>query len=285
METVKNALVLFTKAPIPGLTKTRLTKQRGGILTPQEAADLYRATLLDVADVAFRALQNCSRQPGVKSDCQPACYDFVVSAASETDSTQLKRIFEQSVPSAPPISYIVDRGNNFDEHFNDAYRQLFAQGYHSVIAIGGDLPTLRPYHIEAAFQWLDYLEGAGKGAAVLASCQDCGVSLVGVTDDTALDFGGVFYNQDGVSALDKIVSLCALSEIPIALLDTIADIDTTGDLAHAITLMQTMRYASQFQTELETPTRTLEWVQRHGIVVTTPPNPNHDPREMVDAVH
>jgi len=39
----KHAFLLFTKAPAPGVTKTRLTEARGGILTPEEAADFYRA--------------------------------------------------------------------------------------------------------------------------------------------------------------------------------------------------------------------------------------------------
>ena len=281
----KNALVLFTKAPTPGLTKTRLTEARGGILTPQEAAELYQATLLDVADIALLALENCRRERGQENGYEPPRFDFVISAASEADRAQLRELFVRGGPAATPHHYIIDCGRTFDEHFNDAYRQLFAQGYHAVVAIGGDMPTIRPYHIQSAFQWLAYLEQADKGALVLAPCQDCGVSLVGVTAGTPIDFSGVFYNLQGVSALDKIVDLCADAGIPLAMLDQISDIDTVGDLAHAITLIRCLSYAVYSQLDLMLPRRTLTWVQRAGIVVSTPPNANHDPRELVDVIH
>jgi len=38
----KHALVLFTKSPQPGRTKTRLTHKLGGLLTEYEAALLYK---------------------------------------------------------------------------------------------------------------------------------------------------------------------------------------------------------------------------------------------------
>ena len=34
----KHALLLFSKPPIPGLVKTRMTKANGGILTPEQSA-------------------------------------------------------------------------------------------------------------------------------------------------------------------------------------------------------------------------------------------------------
>ena len=61
MERKKHALVIFTKFPEPGVTKTRLIEENGGQLTPQEAADLYKAMVLDTANVGSCALDDCSR--------------------------------------------------------------------------------------------------------------------------------------------------------------------------------------------------------------------------------
>lgn len=285
MDVERNALVLFTKAPTPGLTKTRLTEARGGILTPEEAAALYQASLLDVADIALRALEDCRREHEQANGHHPCTWDFVLSCPSEDDRSRLQRFLAETGLTSTSLHFLVDRGSTFDEHFNDAFRQLFAQGYHSVVMIGGDLPVLRPYHIQSAFQWLTYLEGANQGALVLAPCQDCGVSLVGVTANTPIDFTGVFYSQQGVSALDKIVDLCAAAGIPLAMLDQISDIDTAGDLAHAITLLHCLDYATHSQPNMILPRRMMAWIQRTGIVVSTPPNTNHDPRELVDAVY
>jgi glycosyltransferase A (GT-A) superfamily protein (DUF2064 family) len=281
----RNALVLFTKAPTPGVTKTRLTTARGGILTPEEAAALYQATLLDVADTAHAALENC-RRDATPADGQPTtAFDFVISAANGSDRDRLQALFSGRETQVRPDRYIVDRGSTFDEHFNDAFQQLLADGYHAVVAIGGDLPALRPYHIRSAYEWLDYLERGGRGALVLAPCQDCGVSIVGVTAGTPIDFSGVFYNFAGVSALDQITMLCAQANIPLAMLDQISDVDTVGDLAHTVTLLRCLAYAVGSQPDVVLPARTLAWVQQTGIVVSTPPNVNHDPREAVDVVH
>ncbi len=284
MSPQKHALTLFTKAPAAGTTKTRLTKERGGILTPQEAADLYAATLLDVAELSARALEEYRGQTA-RDGQEPDAFDFVISCSPEGAPDELDRLFRQAGLGSSPVRYIVDHGTTFDEHFNDAFRQLFALGYHSVVVIGGDLPTMSTYPIKTAFDWLAYLESSGPGPLVLAPCQDCGVSLVGVTAETPIDFTGAFYNSQGISALEKIVSLCAEARIPLAMLDQISDIDTAEDLAHTITLLRCIEYAVHSQPGLVMPRRTMAWVQRTGLVVTTPPNPNHDSRETIDAVH
>ena len=37
----KQALLLFSKPPVPGMVKTRLTTERGGFLTPEQAAEFF----------------------------------------------------------------------------------------------------------------------------------------------------------------------------------------------------------------------------------------------------
>ena len=279
----KHALVLFTKAPLPGLTKTRLIKEQGGILTPQEAAGLYRATMLDVAEVGFRALVECSEAMKAENESEPNSYDFVVSCPSESERSHLQAIFAEAGTWPAPIDFIIDQGMNFDEHFNDAYRQLFNRGYQSVVAIGGDLPTIRPDQIQRAFQWLAYLGSfSEKGGLVMAPCQDCGVSLVGLTREARMDFTGVFYNPDGVPALDGIVAIAEAWDIPTAMIEPVGDVDYPEDLAHVFSMIRAMAYASHFQPGIMLPKRTLAWVEQTGLVVVTPPNKNHDPREHID---
>ena len=43
----KNALLVFSKPPIPGMVKTRLTTEFGGFLTPEQAAEFFRRSLYD----------------------------------------------------------------------------------------------------------------------------------------------------------------------------------------------------------------------------------------------
>ncbi len=277
----KHAFLLFTKAPVPGRTKTRLTTQRGGFLTSQEAADFYRATLLDVAEIGFLALAELSRA----EDGHPSeRYDFVICCSPAAEQPFLEEVFAGAGPWPAPYRFINDRGANFDEHFDDAFQQLFAQGYHSVVSIGGDLPVMPVNHIVQAFQWLDYFDSfSERGGFVQAPCQECGVSLVGYTAETPMDSEGVFYNLNGVPALDAYVRKAAERGVPVATLTPVGDVDDERDLAHACSLIRALAYSAQFQPGSFVPRRTLAWIERTGIVITTPPNQNHDPREAIDA--
>ena len=139
-------------------------------------------------------------------------------------------------------------------------------------------------HIVRAFQWLAYFDSAYEtGGLVFCPCQACGVSLVGLTEKTPMDFDGVFYNPDGTPALDAITALSEARGIPAAALDPVSDIDNAEDLAHALSLARSHAYVSRFQPEIMAPKRFLAWADTTGIVVNTPPNLDHDPREAIDA--
>jgi hypothetical protein len=261
------------------LTKTRLTSAKGGFLTPEEATDLYSAVMLDVAGIGHTALEQLNAAArGKKGDT----YDFIVCSTPASDIGRLRSIFEAAFPW--PIQYITDNGKTFNEHFDDGFKQLWKLGYHSAVSIGGDLPSMPVSHIVRAFQWLAYFDSAYEtGGLVFCPCQACGVSLVGLTEKTPMDFDGVFYNADGTPALDAITALSAARGIPAAALDPVSDIDNAEDLAHALSLARSHAYVSQFQPEIMAPKRFLAWADATGIVVNTPPNLDHDPREAIDA--
>jgi len=276
MSLKKHALVLFTKYPEPGRTKTRLIEMNGGTLSEVEAAELYRAMVLDTADVGLHAVDRCRHAKGEE-------FSFCVSSSPAEHMPRVREMFGSEFPSSP-IVYILDRGSNFDEHFNSCFCQLFDQGYDSVVCIGGDLPGLSPGLIFRAFESLGELAaGAGRGAMALAPCQAGGVSLVGITQGAPVDFTGVFYNAQGVTALDALVSLAALNEIPLALLETVYDVDYVQDLAHATSVINAMSYAARFQEDIVVPKRTLEFICKNGIVANSAPTESRDPRDLLDS--
>ena len=86
-----------------------------------------------------------------------------------------------------------------------------------------------------------------------------------------------------IPALDAIITIAEQRGIPVAALDTVADIDDTQDLAHALSLARSLAYVKQFQPDVTVPRRLLSWADRMGIVVDTPPNLEHDPRGTIDA--
>ena len=276
MNAKKHALVLFTKYPEPGLTKTRLMEENGGNLTATEAASLYKAMVLDTAAVALHALNTSLPQ-----DNQGEDFRFCICSPAN-NLPKVQEMFNSAFPN-DKIEYIADSGRNFDEHFDSCYRQLFDRGYHAVVCVGGDLPGITPNLVCRAFQSLFRLGGhSDRGAMALAPCQAGGVSLVGLTRETPMVFEGVFYNFQGVTALDALIDIASRKDIPVALFEALADVDYGEDLGHMISVTNAMAYASRFDEGIMVPARTLDFIHSTGLAAISQPNESKDPRELID---
>lgn len=286
----KQALLLFSKPPVAGMVKTRLTTEHGGILTPEQAAEFFKRSLFDVAELGMHALIELQRENDARvasgkdagEDLDDIRYDFFVSTSPAENINLMRETFDEIGPWPMEIGYLSDSGSTFDDHFDDAFQQLFAQGYEHVVSVGGDLPTLPKSHIKLAFQWLDYFQACGTPGFVQAPCQECGTSLVGFSANTPINHQGVYYSADGVAALDAYVAKLRANDIPSAYLSPVSDIDEVGDLAHAISCVHAIAEAARHQPDLYVPRRVLAWMDGIGLRVTTPPNENHDPRQYLD---
>ena len=281
----KQALLIFTKPPLPGVVKTRMTTEYGGFFTMQQAAQFYKNCFYDVCTMGMQALQElqAANDELVANDpsADKITYDFFCSTTPAESLEQVKELFDRVGPWPMDIKLLVDTGSTFDEHFNDACDQIFALGYEHLVAIGGDVPTMPKSHIIQSFQWLDYFQKIGKPGFVYAPCQECGTSLVGYSYNTPIDHTGVYYNMDGRPALDGYLEKLKEGDIPSAYFDPVADIDEVMDLAHAISCAKAIAEASKYQ-DLFVPHRMLAWIEFMGIRATTPPNDNHDPRDYLD---
>ena len=281
----KQALLIFTKPPLPGVVKTRMTEEYGGFFTMQQAAQFYKNCFYDVCTMGMEALGELqwANDELVASDpsADKITYDFFCSTTPAESLEQVRELFDRIGPWPMEINLLVDTGSTFDEHFNDACDQIFAQGYEHLVAIGGDVPTMPKSHIIQSFQWLDYFQTLGKPGFVYAPCQECGTSLVGYSHNTPMNHTGVYYNMDGRPALDGYLAKLQEADVPSAYFDPVADVDEVTDLGHAISCMKAIREAAKYQ-PLFVPYRTLNWVEFMGITVSTPPNDNHDPRDYID---
>ena len=234
----KCALLIFSKPPVPGLVKTRLTRERGGILTPEQAAEFFRRSLYDVSELSMHALIELQRENDAAVAADPTAeavtYDFYVSTTPADNVELMRETYEAIGPWPMEVHYLTDAGATFDDHFDDAFSQLFALGYDAVVSVGGDIPTLPKSHITQAFQWLDYFRSLGTPGFVQAPCQECGTSLVGWCAETPMDNQGVYYNTGGKAALDAYVEKLKATGAPSAYLSPVADVDEGSDLDHAI---------------------------------------------------
>lgn len=295
MSTRKHAFLLFAKPPIPGLVKTRLTQENEGPFTEEEAAEIYRRCMFDVAELACLAIHDLEVENATHRVSKPKdddhTYTFFISTTPAENAEIMRTTFEEIGQWPREFTYLVDEGSNFDEHFDSAFKQIFDMGYDTILCVGADIPMLPKDHLINGFKWLQYFleddinaaeSGEAIGGVVLAPCQEVGVSLIGWTKSTPIDHQGVYYNMSGRPALDAYVEKAREKGIPMATMMPVADIDDVSDFAHATSLARAAKYSHEFQPDLYVPERFLAWVDWRGIKVGTPPNEDRDSREGID---
>ncbi len=283
----KYAILIFSKPPIPGLVKTRLTRERGGIFTEEQAAQFFKRSLWDVTELAMWCMDDLEalnkQEREANSGAPVRTYDLFVSTTPEKNMQLMKDTLNEVGKWPHEIHYMTDTGSSFDEHFNRAFQEIFDQGYEAIVSIGADIPTLPRAHVTQAFQWLDYFsEVLGTPGFVQAPCQECGTSLVGYNYDTPIDHTDIYYNMSGRPALDGYVSKLQDKNIPNAYLAPVADVDEPEDLAHCLSCARALRQAAEFQTGIYVPRRVIEWADAVGLKPVALPNENHDPRQYLD---
>jgi len=279
----RNAILLFSKPPVPGLVKTRLSTIKDGWYTPEIAASLYKCMLLDLLEITCDALadleakQAAERRPGDLEDI----YDIFISTTPAENIAVMEQVLADAGPWSREFTVISDSGASFDEHYNHAFEQVFERGYSTILSYGADMPTLEKFVVIEGFEKLQRLCDLEGGGIVLSPDQQMGVSLVGWTKDTRIDHSGVFYNPDGLTVLPAYIQKAAANEIPALYLPAVPDVDTMLDLLHALTLMEAMEYCARFES-ITVPSRTLAAVRELGLEVIVPPNELRDSREGID---
>lgn len=268
---MKNAIVVFTKVPKAGDSKTRLTTDRGGILTPDEAKEFYIASLLDVIDCC------------VSSNCCDVylCYN------KDGDRSYLKTILEAAADPRAIKDVFPDNGGTFDKGMQYAVDHILQNGSPSrladtVLILGGDIPSLQQETIRRAVKTLEKLASSRNGslaengespvgaAMVVSADQECGFNILGYTCATPFDFNGVFYNQDGVTALDMVTYKAQEQCIPFGMLEIVPDVDVPVDLAGFISVVKVMQLAERYDSSVLLPKRTIHVLESLGLEASAP---------------
>ena len=277
----KNALLLFSKPPIAGLVKTRLTVLKDGIFEPEVASGLYHCMLFDVAEICCDALAQLEARQSASERVVDE-YELIISTTPQKNVEVMQRIFDESGQWPRNISIICDEGASFDEHYNHAFEQVFAMGFDTILSMGADMPALPRAVVVEGFEKLHALCDVPGGGIVISPDQEMGVSIIGWTRETAMSHDGVFYNKDGKTVLPAYIDKAAELGLPALYLPAVVDVDTMGDLFHNITLVQAIEYCAKFD-DLSVPWRTAQALRDMGYSdVRVPPNDLHDPREEID---
>lgn len=170
---MKEALVLMAKAPIEGQVKTRLV----GVLTAEEAKQLYVAFLSDT----FAMMEAvCDERDELRL---VLCY---TPEGEEEAFDDVER--EGSL-------VIAQRGNDLGERLTNCFADVFDLGFDSVIAIGGDSPTLPDEMVVEAFDCLET-----ENDVVVVPAEDNGYCLIGMRKLHPQVFQNIPWSTPGVMA-------------------------------------------------------------------------------------
>jgi rSAM/selenodomain-associated transferase 1 len=150
---LKEALVLMAKSPIEGQVKTRLI----GTLTAEDARLLYVAFLSDT----FALMEDVMEE---REDLS-----LVLCYTPEGEEEAFEDVEREG------CLMIAQRGDGLGERLTNCFADVFALGFDSVIAIGGDSPTLPEEMIEEAFDSLET-----ENDVVVVPAEDDGYCLIGM---------------------------------------------------------------------------------------------------------
>lgn len=282
MRVRKNALLIFSKPPVPGLVKTRLSTLKDGAFTPEIAATLFHCMLFDLVEICCDALAELEAREGADPEVKDE-YDLFISTTPERNLEVMKDIFESSGAWPRDIEFIVDAGSNFDEHYNHSFSQVWERGYDAILSMGADMPALPRRIVVDGFEKLHWLEREFGAGCVASPDQAMAVSIIGWTRDTNMDHTGVYYNEQGVTVMPAYIAKAAERGVPMLQLEAVPDVDTMLDLVHNATLLEQAEYCSRFE-DLSAPGRTLDALRQLGWgQYRVMPNDLRDPRDEIDA--
>lgn len=188
----KNGLIIFTRIPEAGKTKTRLQSK----LSKEECANLHKCFLKDIYDIFVNL-----------SDI-----DIIISHTEEGDLNILKNIFYKE------NLYIKQYGNNLNEKMYNAIKEVLSLKYDKCVLIGADIPEINEDDIINAFNLLN------NNDFVFGASYDGGYYLVGMKEANDI----IFKSESG--NLKDIINIVEANNLKYGLTNKKHDIDDYEDL-------------------------------------------------------
>ncbi len=196
---MSDRLLLFTRYPVPGQTKTRLLS----VLTPQEAALLHRSMTEEVS----RTILLLQKEVEIEAEVR------FTNAKLEQMKDWLGSHFTYK-----------DQGQgDLGKRLASGFEESFQSGYNKVIAIGSDCPQITSQDLQEALKSLD------KYDCVLGPALDGGYYLIGLRVFHPVLFSNISWGGEFV--LQQTITNIKQNGLSWTELRPLADIDRPEDLA------------------------------------------------------
>lgn len=196
-----NALIIFTREPEPGMTKTRMMPY----LSPEQCSELHKCMLKDIAKEASQANAD------------------IIVAYTGGEPLFLRSIMKEGSRFRKGAVYIEQRGSGIGDRMENAISDALNMGYRKAVLIGTDIPEIEAESIDAAFAMLDAFD------VCLGPTEDGGYYLIGMKDVHHAAFD---VKQYGVGTVyEETVRSMEEAALTVGAADMYADIDTPEDAA------------------------------------------------------
>ena len=195
---MRNRLIVFTRYPESGKSKTRLIPALG----PRGAADLHR-------QMTERTLSWARRW----KECFPASLEVHFSGSSEES-------FQKWL--GPDLSYRPQPEGDLGARMHEAFRQAFQGGVKKVVIVGTDCPRLNEDLCQKAFEELE------RNEVVLGPTKDGGYYLIALRRPAEELFRGIPWGTGEVLA--KTLKTAQRLGLRVSLLEPLDDVDYPKDL-------------------------------------------------------
>ncbi|SEU22753.1 transferase 1, rSAM/selenodomain-associated/transferase 2, rSAM/selenodomain-associated [Lacrimispora sphenoides] len=212
---MRRAIIIFTRVPIPGSTKTRMMPQ----LSPRQCAKLHICFLKDI-----------------KKECEKCKASIFVCYTPDEDKQKrdLKEVMGKQ------RGYFPQRGEHLGERMYRAFEEVFAMGYEECILIGTDVPELRSDDLKRAFEVLKARD------VVFGKTYDGGYYLVGMKKARREVFGLDRYGHGAV--LKETIKALSQAGITVGYTKMLWDMDTPSDLKQYRKRMRVKKELKQTET-------------------------------------
>lgn len=191
------ALVVMTRVPQPGFTKTRMMPN----LSATRCAELHAAMLADLASL-------CRELAGR--------VDVLVSYAPPGNESAMRAAFDA------PACFFEQSDGDLGDRMQKAALEAFRRGYQRCILVGADVPELAPADIDEALVLLD------RADVVLGPTHDGGFYLIGVKEALRSAFSLPAYGHEQV--LRQTIEALERDGRSYELLRSISDLDCWDDV-------------------------------------------------------
>ncbi|WP_050607054.1 TIGR04282 family arsenosugar biosynthesis glycosyltransferase [Clostridium niameyense] len=205
-----NALIIMTRIPVAGKTKTRLMK----ILTGEQCASIHKSFLMDILNTTNFMKKNM---------------DIYLTYSDEGPFSIIESLIPEYIKAFP------QSGKILGEKMRNAIENLLDNGYDKVVLIGSDIPEVQPNNIEKAFEILDEKD------VCFGPTMDGGYYLVGmkkmhpIVFESDIKWGSKYVFDNTMGILNK-------ANLQVGFVDKYEDIDTEEDLKKLINRINNKNY-------------------------------------------